>query len=307
MGAGLRQYRNLAVIAGTAAFAAFALSLVHSTSGLGARGFCKTNVVRDYTRPLAALPALPPPPFDGHLPFGPQRVFLSQRESGPLQVGAGVRGFGLSFSPDSADSATPSPPLNWLVTATLVRIDRAGTALEVLGRIEDSIERLQPTPHGDSSFLFAVPPGPGLYRLEIDFQDERGASLATYGEYFRSLRPSTDIRLRLNRREARAGDAIDARLVNLGAAYLRFGLGKTIEFYDGSSWVPAPQFTQGNLIPAIALGVGPGESRMCWGATVKSGTPPGLYRFVIPVQRLRNPPAPPKPVKLTSTFRVEPG
>ncbi|HEX5929158.1 MAG TPA: hypothetical protein VFY48_07180 [Solirubrobacterales bacterium] len=191
------------------------------------------------------------------------------------------------------------------MTSRLVMVDRRGKRLGEPRKIEKSVKRLWPSRDGHSGpeLTFHVPGKPGLYRLEIVFENQRGERLARYGEYLRVLPRAEDFHLVLDRAEARAGETVFANLVNRGGAFLSFGLARQVQYNNGSSWVPAPQFAQGP-IPAIGLGLGPGESRICWWATVTPETPPGLYRFVLRADRFWSRFLPRRPVELTAGFWI---
>jgi hypothetical protein len=171
--------------------------------------------------------------------------------------------------------------LNWLVEAQLARVDRRGRTTQSLGKIIKQVSRLRSTddrPSGDLDLSFRVSK-PALYRVEITFTDQAGKRLGRYGKYFRVLRPSLDARLVLNGAEFRPGETVSAHLENYGTDSLYYGLGRTIERYDGSSWTVAPESSQG-VVLAIGLSSGPGESASCWSFNIPPNEPPGRYRFV---------------------------
>jgi hypothetical protein len=238
---------------------------------------------RDYARPLKRLPHMPAGPRDEHLPFAPARVFFNHSLGGPLFVGGGQVGYSLSFSPWTEGNAW-SPLLNWTVEARYVRVDRRGRPLRLMGRAVHEVKRLRADEVGGQrshalEFLFGAG-RPGLYRLEITFEGAGGRRLGRYGEYLRVLRPVTDVRLRLDRATAAPGERIEAWLENYGTTSIFTGLYRSIQYFDGSSWVLAPGGAPGPTL-AIGIGVGPGASLGCWGFTIPADEPEGLYRFVI--------------------------
>lgn len=243
-------------------------------------GFCTTKIVRDYKAFLATLPPLPSPPVNERLPFAPERVYFQLMGAGPLQAGEGIRGFRLSFSPYQASE--PSPTLNWHLASTLTMIDEQGRPLSPAQTIEQDVGRLEPEGNGGSGQVMAkfdIPGDPALYRLEVVIENDSGEHLARFGEYFRVLEPSVDFRLSLNRKRFRPGQTVRATLSNPGVAWLGFGLFRGIEYKKGKSWVRPPVEFPGGFVPAIGLGMGPGESKSCWKVTIPENAKPGRYRF----------------------------
>jgi len=245
-----------------------------------ASGSCKTRVIRDYTAFLNNLPPLPSPPVDEHLPFAPERVFFSSQGGGPLQPGAGLRYYSLSYSPGGSD---PGPVLDWQVTTTLTPIDDVGRPSGPPRIAEQHVDRLWPVEEAGANVLrfgFDVPGDPATYRLEIRIAGADGQQLAAFGEYFRVLQPSADLRISLNRKTFKPKQHLQATLSNYGVAWYGYGFPWWVEYKRGGSWKPSPvDFTPGAfLMPLLSLR--PGESTSCWGGEVPSDTPPGRYRFV---------------------------
>jgi hypothetical protein len=265
---------------------------------------CEYGVVRDYAKPLKRLPHFQRNPATEHLPFGPARVFLNHR-GGPLFVGGGEVGYSLSFSPRFPGHHL-SPPLNWIVEARYVRVDKRGRPTQVRGRIVRRVKRLrsdEDKPSGRLGFLFKVG-RPALYRLEITFSDLSGKRLARYGEYLRVLEPELDARLSLNGTAFQSGERVLATVDNYGTTSLSFGLFRTIEYFNGASWEPAANSSQG-VVPLPLLWAGPGASALCWGFTIPPGETQGLYRFVVHVDSSRpRPELKGKPLTLSSEFQV---
>jgi hypothetical protein len=159
-------------------------------------------------------------------------------------------------------------------------VDSQGQPVRVLGDLIRRVKRLrddEAEPSGRLVFLFKAGK-PALYRLEITFSDLSGKRLARYGEYLRVLEPKLDARLTLNGTTFKPGERVTARLNNYGTTTLSFGLDRSIDFFDGASWVSAPNSAQGPVL-AIGLGLGPGGSAECWGFTIPPEEPPGEYRF----------------------------
>lgn len=260
-------------------------SLLLAATASRSQGFCQTQVIHDYKAPLTNLPPLPSPPVSERLPFAPERVYFRLLGEGPLQLGEGIRGFRLSFSPYEASE--PSPTLDWHLTSTLTVIDEQGQALVPAQTTEQDVRKIEPEDSrggGQVMTKFDIPAGPALYRLEVAIENEKGESLATFGEYFRVLEPSIDFGLSLNKEKVRPGQTIRATLSNPGVAWLRFGLFRGIEYKKGNSWTRPPVEFPPRAVPAIGLGMGPGESKSCWKTEIPENAVPGRYRFTTRVQ-----------------------
>ena len=261
------------------ALAMLALAWLGATAAQS-QAFCTTKVIHDYKAPLAGLPPLPSPPINERLPFAPPRVFFRSLGAGALQVGAGARGYRLSFSPYEASEQ--SPTLDWKLTSTLTPINEAGQPLAPPQTIEHQVDKLEPESGRDSGEMrieFPIPRVPMLYRLEIRIENGNGELLGTFGEYFRALEPSVDFHLSLNKKRFKPGQTLRATLSNPGVAWLSFGLYLSIQYKKGKSWVDPPVEFPGGIVPAVGLGMGPGESRSCWKVEIPENTVPGRYRF----------------------------
>jgi hypothetical protein len=158
-------------------------------------------------------------------------------------------------------------------------------------------------PSGTLDFLFKVG-RPALYRLEITFSKFSGQRLAHFSEYLRVLKPKLNARLSLNGTGFQAGEQVLARLENYGTTSLSFGLDRTIEYFNGTSWEPAPESSQGAVLLPL-LWTGPGVSAQCWAFTIPPGESQGLYRFVVHADSNRpGPPLKEKPLMLSSEFQI---
>jgi hypothetical protein len=280
-------------------------ALAGSAPAVASGELCDYGVVRDYARPLERLPHIRELPPAEHLPFAPARVFLNH-QGGQLFVGGGEVGYRLSFSPYFQGHRL-SPPLNWVVEARYVRVDARGRPTQVRGHIVRRVKRLRSDegePSGTLEFLFKVG-RPALYRLEISFAELSGKRLARFGEYLRVLKPKFDAHLSLNGSVFHPGERVLASIDNYGTTSLSFGLERTIEYLNGTSWEQAPNSSQGSVLLPV-LRAGPGASAGCWGFTIPPEEPPGTYRFVVSPQSSR-----PglsrdsgEPLTLTSEFQI---
>ena len=251
--------------------------LLLGTTASATADFCESQVIRDYTKVLKHLPAIPSPPIDEHPDFAPAQVYLGNHGSGPLQVGPGERGFDLVFGP-SEDGAA-GPLVDWRVTSRLVKLDRRGRRVGLPRKIERRVKRLRTVDLG-----FEIAGKPAIYRLEIVFEDKQGNRLARFGEYFRVLRPSVDVDFSLSGAAFHRGEQVRAWLFNRGVAILSFGLFKKIEYNDGTRWTTPPVAFPGGPVPAVGLAIGPGLKTSCWKTTIPADATLGVYRFNIEVE-----------------------
>jgi hypothetical protein len=239
---------------------------------------CTSGFAHNYGKPLQGMPATRKAPLE-HLPFAPTRVFFARVGPGPLLVGESKVGINLSYTPYHPGHHL-SPPLNWLVEVRLSRVDRRGRQTELVKLLKRRVKRVRSAedkPSGDVTLASSISE-PGLYRVTIAFSDLSGAHLARYSEYVRLLPVIQSVQLSLNGSSFRPGESIDATLENRGTEMLRYGLGYTIESFDGATWsrssIDPPQ-----PVLAIGLSSGPGEKASCWTFQIPPDAPSGLYRF----------------------------
>jgi hypothetical protein len=289
-----RQRRCLALCA-LAALAAGTFS----AGAAKADPFCESRTVRNYMKPLEAMPKLPAAPLTDRLPFGPRNVFFSRIGQGPLVIGGDEIGFGLDYS-EIATKPT-GRRLAWIVTAKLSRA--------IAGNDWEAIDSRQlrglsfPSGHGLS---FVVSGKPAIYRIEVVFRNGSGEKLGRYGQYFRVLRSTLDAQLTLDKRAFYPGEIVAPWLDNYGTEPLFYGLAYSIESFNGSGWERASIAPSG-IVPLIGLWSGPGESASCWRFTVPADAPPGLYRFVWNGNVTRAGSIPQRrPLTLTTEFEILP-
>lgn len=203
--------------------------------------------------------------------------------------------------------ATLSPRLDWLVTASLAQIDRQGRVRGVLHTAARHVARL--ASHGEAVFHLPFNFKPGLYRLEIVFQNKGGKRLGRFGDYFRALQRNPDSRLTLNGSSFGAGETVSAQAGEYGFGWMTLDDVYSIESYDGSTWSKAPiSPTQISLLIGPLLG--PGDATTCWDFPIPVDAPPGLYRFVLGGMTLgqqgKNKLGWRSPLVLTSEFNILP-
>ncbi len=257
-------------------WAATAILVAAAPSGASASSFCETSVVHNYLKPLEGLPSLRTEPTRQRLPFGPGNLFFGTNGQGPLivddpQVGSQEVGYFLDYTPTN-----PQPTgkyLGWLVTAKLDRVDSTGRVRESAGFKQVRGLRFR----SSHTLSFELSEEPALYRLEVVFRNDSGKRLGRFGRYLRVLESHPEERLTLLQSAYRPGETVVPRLENEGTDRLSYGLGYSIEQFDGAAWVPT------SLGPKFFLAIGldsfPGEAASCWEFTVPIDTPPGRYRF----------------------------
>ena len=247
---------------------ALALGLLACVPSAEANGSCKTKIIRDYTGFLGSLPPLPSPPINERLPFAPERVFFHGPGGSLLQAGAGGRSLSLTYSPSAIGATEPTPVLDWQLTMTLTSIDQAGQPLAPSQTIEQHVDRLWPSGEGGANVVrlgFDISGEPAIYRLDIEFENGGGEQLAVFGEYFRVLPPSIDLRASLNRRKFKPGQTLSATLSNYGVAWYGYGYPWDVEYGGpvpggarlsisrlGRSSCPCSRCSQANPPPAGA-------------------------------------------------------
>jgi hypothetical protein len=185
-------------------------------------------------------------------------------------------GYALSI-PVVGKFANPNlPPIDWLVTTKLTRVNEAGT----LGKLLDSISRHVTGPGPREAVRLTVPFSGelGYYRLEIAFRNGAGKRLGRYGEYFRVLAPATDTRFTLSASSYRPGEAVSGCLENYGTTPVIHGVcGISIETYDSTGWKLA-EFEPPRACPAIAMILAAGMATGVRSAPIPIDAPAGSYR-----------------------------
>jgi hypothetical protein len=244
------------------------------------KAFCKGHKVRDYERPLDRMPPLRRPPLEHDLPFGPRNMSIYQSAFSRVIVGRG--GFGYAFFDDTF-GVRREVRLFWDVTATLSRVDRQGRVLRQVDSTSQSFGVVRQI--DELSFWLDTPPGPALYRYEIEFRDSRsGGLLGSYGEYLRVVRPRYRVKLAVNRDSLRPGGTAFARVENYGTVWADFGLAFYVERFDAGAWAPIPETTD-DIWPLVGISMSGGWSGWCMRYRVPADASPGRYRFVKSIGR----------------------
>lgn len=259
--------------------AAIAIAAVLPASA-AASGFCETSQVHNYEKPLEGMPPVRPSPETQKLPFGPGNIFFGSRGPGPLAIGSEEVGYSLDYTRIATHPS--GKRLDWLVIAKLDQVDAEG---HVQKRVAfDQVNGLRfPSKH---TLAFPLSARPALYRLEVVFRDGSGQRLGRYGEYVRVMRSRPEAHLVLSQSAFRPGELVAPRLENKGTDRLFYGLGYSIEEFDGTGWSRASISPTGAVL-LIGLWSGPGEAASCWRFVVPTDAAPGKYRFVLSVDAYR--------------------
>lgn len=239
------------------------------------RPFCKGAPVHDYEAPLDRLPPVRRVPLGEDLPFGPRNMSIYQLASSRIVVGEG--GFGYAFFDDTW-GVREQVRLDWDVSTALWRIGRRGGELRQVASDEQHFGVVR----GIEEFLhfwLDVPPGPALYRYDIEFRDHgSGEVLGSYSEYLRVVRPTFHAGIAVNRRHVRPGQRVFARIENRGTSWVEFGVPYAVQRFEGGRWVE--QDLGDGAWPMPALLMGSGQSGWCMRYRVPADASPGRYRFV---------------------------
>lgn len=239
------------------------------------RPFCKGVKVRDYEAPLDRLPPVRHAPEGEDLPFGPRNMSIYRSAFSRVIVGRG--GFGYSFFDDTY-GIRKQVHLDWDVKTTLSRIDRRGRVLrevdsedQYFGVVKDIGEEMR--------FWLDTPPGPALYRYDIEFREHAsGALLGSYSEYLRAVKPTFHAGIAVDRERVAPGQRVFARIENRGTSWISFGLEYKVQRLEGEHWVAQDLGVDGWLLPLILMPGG--QSGWCMPYRVPVDASPGQYRFV---------------------------
>jgi hypothetical protein len=232
--------------------------------------FCRRTLLRNYMAPIERLPALHHTPLDEGPAFKPRGVSINGHYD-QLLPGGGSLGFYIYYS------GRPAVRLNWLVTAKLAGVDRRGQILSVVDGKQKAIRR--PASDSSNDFSFEVPGKPALYKTTLTIRKLSGELLGRYGQYARVLEPKSETRLHLSATSVHPGEALYARVENLGTELVSYGVPYAIDAFDGATWAPAPQSPKGPWILPL-LHSAPGYSENCSRFLIPTDMAPGLYRFV---------------------------
>jgi len=221
---------------------------------------------------VARMPYVHAPNPSGKLDFGPGNMRFAALPQ--LLVGKGKVGFELARDHDG-----PLARFDWNVSVTAARVypGKRSTLIEKLWDYRKRIRTLGRT--HPLRLTFPVGGSPAFYRVSVRFENANGKLLGWYGAYFRVVSRTRDARLGLNSTSYRPGDAVLARVENLGTEYAFYGVPYRIERFDGSAWAIAPESPRGPTI-LVLLSSPPGQTGdRCSVFSVPATMPAGRYRM----------------------------
>jgi hypothetical protein len=248
------------------ALLALSLAVVPSPASAaeGEPHFCKSTTLHDYLAPLKRMPKLRALPFRRRAePF-----FHGVRigAAGPsLAVNGGRAGYQLQWDGNP----------RWDQTLTFARVTARGRVIQTLGQRHLRLGALAPALITEPAFTMSGKPA--LYRTTLVIRSAGGRKLATFGNYYRVIRPTVHVRLASDATTYRPGDTLFARIEDHGAAFVLFGEELAIEKLEGAGWIPAPGLP-GPVVTPLTF-VAPGTtSNLCAVFPIPTSTPVGRYR-----------------------------
>jgi hypothetical protein len=226
--------------------------------------FCERTTLHDYLTPLAKLPKLRELPY--RRIAEPLFRGVNIGASGPaLAVGGGSAGYQFQWDKNP----------HWNVTVQLAQVNGNGSVRVFMGERRFRTLALAPAeivePH------FALPERPGLYRTTLVIRSASGRKIARFGNYYRLVKPKTNMRFVPQKPTYRPGELVFARLENSGAAFALYGEEFTVEGLTGETWGPVPG-APGPLTTGLQF-VAPGTTGHCLVFLIPSNFAAGRYRL----------------------------
>lgn len=236
-------------------------------------GFCRPDLkVRDYLRTVTRLSGGHPGSKTFELPFGPGSLKLTRPKMALVVIGHD--GFGLTGSSHPSKKA-----LRWWVTSRLLRVDIHGRILKEVKEQRRYIPRVAEFKQSFGIDDRAGRVDPGLYKLEVSFENIDGETLGTYHEFYRAVEPRSELGLRIFSHSIEAGSYGYLRVENGGTV-------KTTYSFDFRLWrlegekripVPLPPYIISDILPAVR----PGYAGPCFTFHVPEEAPAGDYEVGI--------------------------
>ncbi len=235
--------------------------------------FCRSRTLRAFDEPLQTLPKIREIPLSRELPFAPAGISFSN-ESDQIIVSGDPLAYRFS-------GEKPKRPLQLNVRSRLLRINRDGSALHLAKQKVESVRINRQ--FSERTIGFARSPGPGLYRYDLVFR-WAGGKLDRYQAYYRVVRKSLDVRLRLNHQEFHVGDRILGLVENYTAESVDYVTSFKIQRYVNNDWITVPSqeiFGHPVKFRHVMLVSAPGSTGPCSSVLVVSETmSPGRYRML---------------------------
>jgi len=193
--------------------------------------YCRSPLVRDFSKPPRVFPQQHPIPVSTALPFGPPNVEFYEAFDLP---GRRLLVEGDQFGYRLARLTGGKVRLGWLVTGRLLSVDRNGRPVS---RIDDLRKVVRSVGNGAQPLISVEVPGKeGFYRFDLLIQDSVGRRLDSYTEFIRRLPPAVDARMGTQRASYAIGETLRARVENVGTTEVRFGAPFRVERLEGEEW-----------------------------------------------------------------------
>lgn len=258
-------------------FAGLALAglVVVPAAAAEAPAFCHQRFVRDYEAPLREMPRQHPPP-KGELPFGPRN--FSIHRIGNRSIALQGADFGYRFGGKNEPARVLD--LRWHAKATLRAVDSKGRVRRLLGVRQWRVKRVKEL---DPLQLSFPAEHPGFFRVDLLFETLSGRRLGSYRDYFRVLRRSTDVGLRLSGTSFHPGEVAFVEIANRGAGWISGRGDLALERDEGGIWASVPLPPTPESVRDIRWLIGPGEAGGCERLSLPADLTAGLYRFSAPV------------------------
>jgi hypothetical protein len=259
-----------------------------------APAFCGERFVRDYEAPLREMPRQHPSP-EGELPFGPRNFGIHRIDRTPLALEG--RRFGYRFGGKNEGARVLD--LDWRASAVARAVDARGRAGAVVGRRHWRAHRIKDL----SPLEIAFPADhPGYFRVDLRIATLDGRRHLAYRDYFRVLRRSNEVGVRVSAESVRPGEPVWGLLENAGAGQLSTLGYLELERAEAGAWVSVPLPPTPRSVMGVRWVIGPGEVGWCQRFDVPADAVSGLYRFSTPVNLANTQ----KQVRATGSFTVAP-
>jgi len=264
-----------------------------SVASASAPSFCQERYVRDYAAPLSRMPHHRPPP-EGELPFGPRNFGIHRIDRTPLALDGSRFGYRFGGKHEGARVLD----LGWRATAVARAVDARGRVRRVVGERRWRAHRITDL---DALEIAFPADHPGYFRVDLRIATLDGSRRVAYRDYFRVLRRSHDVGIKVSAESTRPGEAVWGALVNPGAGQVATRSYLDLERAEGEGWVRVPVPPSPGSVMAHHVLIGPGEAGLCQRFDVPADAIPGSYRFSAPVNLDTR-----KRVRVTGPFVVAP-